>query len=228
MLWTLLACVVGVALWQFSDTQTLESLANREVELRRWQSEQPVFVFVIAFVLYVAVTGLSLPGAAGLSLAYGWYFGLVQGVILISFASTLGATIAFLISRFLMRDTVQTRFGERLSGFNEDFARQGAYYLLTLRLIPAVPFFVINAVMGLTPIRIWTFWWVSQLGMLPGTVLYIYAGSSVPTIRVFAESGVSGILSWELFIAFTLLGLFPLLVRHLLKEPNHTGSSPTE
>ena len=117
-----------------------------------------------------------------MSLAYGWFFGFVAGMVLVSFASTSGATLAFLMSRYLFRDAFEHRFGHRLKAFKEELARDGAFYLFTLRLIPAVPFFVINVVMGLTNMRVRTFWWVSQLGMLAGTCVYLYAGSSIPSI----------------------------------------------
>lgn len=226
-LWKKLAllAVVGVvvllAYTQFGDTLTLASLARQESELRAFQQEHPVLVYGAAFVLYVVVTGLSLPGAAVLTLTYGWYFGLIRGVLVVSFASTTGATMAFLISRLLFRDTIRRRAGDRLEKFNRALERDGPFYLFTLRLIPAVPFFVINAVMGLTPIRTWTFWWVSQLGMLAGTTVYVYAGASVPTLQTLADKGVNAVFTpsqlTQIVVAFALLGVFPLAVRWLMK-----------
>ncbi|MEL6110299.1 MAG: TVP38/TMEM64 family protein [Planctomycetota bacterium] len=221
------ACVVVFGLTQFSDSGALASFADREAELRRLQEEQPFLIDGAAFVLYVSVTGLSLPGAAALSLAFGWFFGFFHGLVLISFASTLGATIAFLSSRYLLRDLVTAKFGERLKSVEQAFAREGAYYLFSLRLIPAIPFFVINTVMGLTPIRVVTFWWVSQLGMLPGTIVYVYAGSRAPSIATLSERGVKGILSWELLVAFTLLGTFPLILRRLV-TPRLANQTPAD
>ncbi len=182
----------GFIYWRFADVLRLDYLAGRETELRQLQDLYPVRVFSAAFLLYVVVTALSLPFAALLSLVYGWYFGFLPGVVLVSFASTLGATMAFLLSRFLFRAAIERKFGERLRGFNEALAREGPFFLFTLRLIPAVPFFVINAVMGLTPIGAGTFWWVSQLGMLPGTLVYLYAGSRVPGLQTLAEQGDGG------------------------------------
>ncbi len=216
----ILAIVVAAAIigyTQYGDALTFENLAQQESQLRQFQQDHPVLVFGIAFVIYVAVTGLSLPGAAVLTLVYGWYFGVLRGLILVSFASTSGATLAFLMSRFLLRFSIQSRFGDRLKAFNENLAREGAFYLFTLRLIPAVPFFVINLVMGLTPMKTRTFWWVSQLGMLPGTFVYVYAGSSVPNLTTLAEKGAGSIVSPQLLIAFALLGLFPLAIRQLAK-----------
>ncbi|GAB4155037.1 MAG: TVP38/TMEM64 family protein [Planctomycetaceae bacterium] len=184
--------------------------------MRSFQSEHPVSVYVVAFLIYVAVTGLSLPGAAVLTLAYGWFFGFLPAVVLVSFASTAGASLAFLSSRYLLHDWVQSRFGDRLEKFNEALKKEGAFYLFTLRLIPAVPFFVINVVMGLTPIRLWTYWWVSQVGMLAGTCVYVYAGASIPTSEKLVEQGVSGILSWQLILAFVILGIFPIVTKKIL------------
>ncbi|MFT7639104.1 MAG: putative membrane protein YdjX (TVP38/TMEM64 family) [Pirellulaceae bacterium] len=152
----------------FGDSLSLTNLAARETELRDYQTQYPALVIGIAFLVYVTATGLSLPGATVLTIAYGWYFGLARGLVLVSFASTAGATLAFLLSRYLLRDTIEKRFGERLEAFHRNLEREGAFYLFSLRLIPAVPFFVINAVMGLTQMKTRTFWWVSQLGMLAG------------------------------------------------------------
>ncbi len=216
-----LAIVIGIAVavyLQFADTLTLQSLANRETQLREFRDQHPVLVYAIAFAIYVTVTGLSLPGAAVLSLVTAWFFGFWRGLILVSFASTTGATIAFLLSRYLLRDTIQNRFGDRLSKFNDNLQREGAFYLFTLRLIVGVPFFVINVVMGLTPIKTQTFWWVSQLGMLPGTAAYVYAGASVPDLNTLAETGASGIFSLQLIVAFAILGIFPLIAKRLVNR----------
>jgi len=213
--------VAGILYWQFGSELSLESLAARETELRDYQSQHPMLVFAIAFLIYVAVTGMSLPGAAVLTLVYGWYFGFFEALLLVSFASTLGATIAFLLSRYLLRDTINRRFGERLSSFNKSLESEGPFYLFTLRLIPAVPFFVVNAVMGLTPLKTSTFWWVSQIGMLAGTAVFVYAGSSVPNLTTLAEKGVNAAFTptqmFQIFIAFALLGAFPLIARWGIK-----------
>ncbi|HYC36793.1 MAG TPA: FAD-dependent oxidoreductase [Usitatibacter sp.] len=166
-------------------------------------AESPQRTAAVFFVAYVAVTGLSLPGAAVLTLAAGAIFGLLWGTIIVSFASTLGATLAFLASRYVLRESVQARFGDKLKPVNDGIAREGAFYLFALRLVPAFPFFVINLVMGLTPIRTWTFYWVSQLGMLAGTIVYVYAGMQLGQFRV----------SVGLVAAFALLGVFPLVAK---------------
>ncbi len=218
-------CVAGFGYYFFGDALSLENLAKREADLRSFQSTNPVLVFGFAFIIYVLVTGLSLPGAAVLTLVYGWYFGMLAGVVLVSFSSTTGATLAFLLSRFIFRDAIQNRFGERLASFNEALEEQGAFFLFTLRLIPAIPFFVINAVMGLTPLRTRTFWWVSQLGMLAGTMVYVYAGASVPDLQTLADKGIGAVFSTrqltQLLIAFGVLGSFPLVVRNVMKFMSH-------
>jgi uncharacterized membrane protein YdjX (TVP38/TMEM64 family) len=216
----LLVVVIVTLAFTFGDSLTLDALAERESALRAFQSEHPITTYAVAFFVYVAVTGLSLPGAAALSLVYGWYFGFTRALLLVSFASTAGATLAFLSSRYLLRDVVQSRYGKSMKLFQQRLAEEGAFYLFTLRLIPAVPFFVINLVMGLTPIPARTFWWVSQVGMLAGTAVYVYAGSRVPNLKVLAEDGVGAVFNpsqlLQLTIAFALLGLFPLAVRKLL------------
>jgi len=195
-----IAVAALVGYMQFGDSLTLENLAAKEAELKTFQLEHPLLVYGIAFAVYVGVTGLSLPGATVLTLTCGWFFGLWRGVLLVSFASTTGATVAFLVSRYLLREPIQHRFGERLATFNQSLEREGAFYLFMLRLIPAVPFFVINVVMGLTP----------------GTAVYIYAGSSVPDLTTLADQGVGGILSPQLMVAFVLLGVMPLVLRKLV------------
>lgn len=194
----------------------LETLAAQETQLRQLRTAHPYLVYSIAFVIYVVVTGLSLPGATLLSLTYAWYFRFWPSLFLVSFASTTGATVAFLLSRFLFRDAVQRKFGDRLVRFNDALEREGAYYLLTLRLMPSVPFFLINIVMGLTPLRTTTYWWVSQIGMLPGTIVYTFAGSQFPDLQTLRERGVHGILTPPLIVAFVVLGVFPLVIKRWL------------
>ena len=216
-----IATIIAVAYFQFGETLSLEGLAQRESQLRSLQTDSPWMVYGVAFLIYVLVAGLSLPGAAVLTLVYGWYFGLRDGMILVSFASTAGATMAFLLSRFLFRDAIQNKFGKRLAGFNESLEKEGPFFLFTLRLIPAVPFFVINAVMALTPIKTRTFWWVSQLGMLAGTFVFVYAGSSVPNLQTLADEGINAVFTprqmTQIIGAFVLLGVFPLIVRFVMK-----------
>jgi pyruvate/2-oxoglutarate dehydrogenase complex dihydrolipoamide dehydrogenase (E3) component/uncharacterized membrane protein YdjX (TVP38/TMEM64 family) len=180
--------------------QAQRAAIDAEVQAR------PLRSAMLFFLAYVAVTGLSLPGAAIMTLVAGAVFGLIWGTIIVSFASTLGATLAFLVSRFLLRDWVQQKFGDRLKPVNDGIAREGAFYLFALRLVPAFPFFAVNLLMGLTPIRTWTYYWVSQIGMLAGTVVYVYAGTQLGEFRISAG----------LIVAFALLGLFPLAAKKTL------------
>lgn len=230
----LLLGVAGLAGWlvsQYGNHLSLSALAEKEDAFREYQSAHPMTVHGVAFLIYVLVTGLSLPGALFLTLTFGWLLGFGPGVLVVSFGSTAGATLAFLMSRFLLRDYVLSKFGDRLSRMNEALEREGAFYLFSLRLIPAVPFFVLNLVMGLTPIRVRTYWWVSQIGMLPGTAVYVYAGASVPDLATLAEKGTGGIMSPQLWGAFILLGLFPILVRKIMNRfrpaPASISSQPS-
>jgi uncharacterized membrane protein YdjX (TVP38/TMEM64 family) len=218
----LFLAVAGTGFWMFGSELTLSKLATREAAFRQYQQDRPILTYLTAFLVYVTVTGLSLPGATPMSLFLAWLFGFWRSLILVSMGSTTGATVAFLLSRCVFRQSIIIRFGERLEKFNAALQREGAFYLFTLRLIPAVPFFVINAVMGLTPIRIRTFWWVSQLGMLPGTIVYVYAGSRVPDLQTLSVNGIHAIFTngqmAQILSAFALLGLFPLIVRSLMKR----------
>ena len=166
-------------LFDLQQYLTLESIKARQLEFEQMRDASPILVSAAFFLLYVFVTALSLPGAAIMTLAGGGLFGLVWGFILVSFASTIGATFAFLVSRYLLRDWVTRRFGERLASINRGVEREGAFYLFTLRLVPIFPFFLINVLMGLTPISTFRYFWVSQLGMLPGTL------GSDPSVRLF-------------------------------------------
>ncbi len=210
--------ITGFLYSQYGSTLSLENLAAKEDQLRAYQDGNAVKGALLSFLVYVVVTGLSLPGAAVLTLCLGWLLGFGKGLLVVSFASTAGATLAFLFSRFLLRESMMNRFGNKLDTFNTALEQEGSFYLFTLRLIPVIPFFVINLVMGLTPIRATTFWWVSQLGMLPATAVYVYAGSTFPSLSELAEKGISGILQPELLIAFAILGLFPLVIKKLIKR----------
>lgn len=190
---------------------TLAELKARQEAFQGYYAAHRLMTLAAYFLLYLAVTALSLPGAAIMTLAGGALFGFWPALVVVSFASTLGATLAFLVSRFLLRDWVQARFGERLKTVNAGIEREGAFYLFSLRLVPLFPFFVINLVMGLTPMRTWTFYWVSQLGMLAGTAVYVNAGTQLGRIE-----HLSGILSPGLLLSFVLLGLFPLLAKKIL------------
>ena len=185
---------------------TLDFLKTQQEIFQGFYADHRVVTLAAFFLIYVFVTALSLPGATVMTIAGGFLFGLRTGVILVSFASTIGATLAFLVSRFLLRNWVQTKFRDRLRAVNNGIEREGSFYLFTLRLVPLFPFFVVNLVMGLTPMRSVTFYWVSQLGMLPGTAVYVNAGTHLSRIE-----NLSGILSPGLLLSFALLGIFPLI-----------------
>lgn len=189
---------------------TLETLKQSQNDFAALRAESPWLVAGAFFLLYVVVTALSLPGAAIMTLAAGALFGLATGLVLVSFASTIGATLAFLVARYLLRDTVQARFGNKLAALNRGMERDGALYLFTLRLVPIFPFFLINLLMGLTPIRTWTYYWVSQVGMLAGTVVYVNAGTQLGAINSLGD-----ILSPALLLSFVLLGVFPLIAKRV-------------
>ena len=190
---------------------SLDYVKSQQAVVEAYRSAQPALTAGIFFAVYVAVTGLSLPGAAIMTLAAGAIFGVLWGTVIVSFASTLGATLAFLASRFVLRDGVQEKFGDKLKAINTGMEKEGGFYLFTLRLIPIFPFFVINLVMGLTPIRTWTFYWVSQIGMLAGTLVYVNAGTQLAQIN-----SLKGILSPELLASFALLGIFPLIAKKIV------------
>ena len=189
----------------------IEYLKARQADIDAFYHEHPLAVLAAYFAAYVAITGLSLPGAAIMTLAGGAVFGLLWGTVVVSFASTLGATVAFVVSRYILRDGIQRRYGDRLGTINAGVERDGGFYLFTMRLVPAFPFFVVNLVMGLTPMRTLTFAWVSQLGMLPGTIVYVNAGTQLGQIE-----SLQGILSPALVGSFVLLGIFPLLARWIV------------
>ena len=205
------ALVAVFFIFDLGQYLSLEAFNARKDALLAYEAAHPWTTATIFFLIYVAVTALSLPAAAILTLAGGAIFGLWTGLLLVSFASTLGATRAFLASRFLLRDWVQQRYGSSLKTINEGIIREGGFYLFGLRLVPLFPFFLINLVMGLSPLKTRTFYWVSQLGMLPGTIVYVNAGTQLGQIE-----STAGILSPALLLSFALLGLFPLIARRIM------------
>lgn len=190
---------------------TIEFLKAQQADFDAAYARRPLMVLGGFFILYVATTALSLPGAAILTLAAGALFGLVTGVVLASFASTIGATLAFLSSRFLLRDWVQGKFGSRLAGLNDGLERDGAFYLFTIRMIPAFPFFVVNLLMGLTKIRTWTYYWVSQLGMLAGTIVYVNAGTQIAALQPGETIFTPAVIG-----SFAALAIFPWITKAII------------
>ncbi|MCM2330813.1 MAG: FAD-dependent oxidoreductase [Pseudomonas sagittaria] len=211
LLGVLATLVAAFFLFDLDQYFSLEALKARQTALDAEVAAQPWRAAGLYLLVYVAVTALSLPGATLLTLVGGALFGLLGGTLLVSLASTLGATLAMLISRFLLRDWVRSRFATRLAAIDKGIAEEGAFYLFALRLVPLFPFFLINLAMGLTRLPARTFWWVSQLGMLPGTLVYVNAGRELGQL-----DSLGGILSPGLLGAFVLLGIFPLLARKSL------------
>ena len=211
LLLALLAAVAAFVALDLGRYLSLDYFKDKQAAIEAWRAANPAMAALAFFLLYVAVTGLSLPGATLMTLAAGAIFGLLAGTILVSFAASIGATLAFLASRFLLRDWVQQRFGDRLRAINSGVEQQGGFYLFTLRLVPAFPFFMINLLLGLTPMRTGTFYRVSQVGMLAGTVVYVNAGTQLSRI-----DSLAGILSPALIASFTLLGIFPLIARRIV------------
>ncbi len=190
---------------------SLEYMKQSQVRFAELYAQHRVLVVAAYMGIYVVMAALSLPGAAVMTLLGGALFGFIVGTAAVSFASTIGATLACLVARFLLRDWVQAKVGEKLKAINEGVEREGAFYLFTLRLIPVFPFWLINLAMGLTSMKLWTFYWVSQLGMLAGTMVYVNAGKELAKI-----DSLGGILSPSLIVSFVILGLFPLTVKKLM------------
>ncbi len=207
----LLAVIAAFQIFDLGQYLTLSYVKDSQARLQGLYAENRLLVVVSYMTIYILVTALSLPGAAVLTLAAGALFGLLVGTVVVSFASTIGATAACFFSRFVLRDWVQGKFGDKLAAVNEGIEREGPFYLFTLRLIPVFPFFVINLVMGLTRMPLATFYWVSQIGMLAGTLVYVNAGKELGKI-----DSLAGILSPGLLFSFALLGLFPITVKKLM------------
>lgn len=206
--------VLGIVAFQYFDLKQYLSLDYIKASQGRFQAlyaSHRLTVIAAYMAIYIAVTALSLPGAAVLTLAGGALFGLAVGTVVVSFASTIGATLACFVARFLLRDWVQNKFGDKLTAVNRGIEKEGAFYLFSLRLVPIFPFFVINLLMGLTRLRLVTFFWVSQIGMLPGTIVYVNAGKELAKIE-----SLGGILSLRVLISFALLGIFPIAAKKLL------------
>ena len=205
-----LIVVVFIAL-DLGQYLTLEYIKSQQGHIEAFYAENQLLALASFFLLYIVVTGVSLPGAAILTLVAGAVFGFVAALILVSFASTIGASLAFLVSRYLFRDMVQAQFGGSLKSINDGIEKDGAFYLFALRLVPAFPFFIINLVMGLSSIRLWTYYWVSQIGMFAGTMVYVNAGTQLGQI-----DSATGIFSVEIISSFVLLAMLPFIGKLIL------------
>lgn len=204
--------IIAFFFYDIQQYATLDYIKAKQQNIFEYYKQNVFFVLVLFIFLYVLVTALSLPVATFLTLLGGALFGFSTGLIIVSFASTIGATLAFLMARFLAQNYVQKYYKKQLSKINKKFKSEGAFYLFALRLVPVFPFFIINVVMGLMTIKTWTFYWVSQLGMLPGTIVYVYAGTQLAQIETFSD-----ITTPSMLIAFALLGLFPLIAKNFVQ-----------
>lgn len=209
----LLLLLVLVAAWWFElgAYLNLEQLREAQWQLAAWRQQHPWLLSLGYLLVYVLFAALALPGAWVLTLAGGAVFGLVWGLVLTSFASSIGASVAFVMARYLGRSWFEKRFAKFMARINDGLAREGAFYLFGMRLVPLIPFFVINLGMGLSRMRLWTFYWVSQLGMLAGTLVYVNAGTALASIQDPGD-----IFSPMLWLSFALLALFPWLAKRLL------------
>ena len=215
LLGVIVAAIFSFFYFDLNSYLTLQGMKDSLDTFQSQIAQNPVLSIGVFFAIYVAVTALSLPGAAILTLAAGALFGLVQGLVIVSFASSVGATLAFLVSRVILRDPVRNKFKEKLKKIDEGVEKQGAFYLFTLRLVPVFPFFLINLLMGLTSLKTWTFYWVSQVGMLAGTAVYVNAGTQLAQI-----DSLSGIVSPGLIFSFVLLGIFPWIAKAIVAVVN--------
>ena len=206
-----IASIAAFFAFDLGQYLTLDYLKGKQADITAYYQTNPVQTIAVFMAFYIAAIALSFPGATLLTLVAGAVFGLVTGTIIVSFASSIGATLAFLVSRYVLRDWVQAKFGDRLKPINDGVAKEGGFYLFTMRLVPAFPFFLINLVMGLTQMKTWTFYWVSQIGMLLGTIVYVNAGTQLSKITT-----LKGILAPEIIGAFVLLGIFPIIAKKII------------
>jgi uncharacterized membrane protein YdjX (TVP38/TMEM64 family) len=209
----LFVSVIIIATWklQLTDYLNLEYLLTQQNSIKQYYNDNTFLTIVAFFLMYIGLASLSLPGAAIMTLLGGALFGFWQGLLSVSFASSIGATLAFLMARFLLKDWIQSRYQRQLSAINEGFEKEGSFYLFALRLIPVFPFFLVNILTGLMPIKTRNFYAASQLGMLPGTAVYVYAGTELGKVQ-----SLSDIASPSLLAAFVALGLFPLIAKKIV------------
>lgn len=212
LLLCLAATIVAIIYWLPADVVTLENLKAQRSNIESYRLSNPLLSIVLFCTIYIAATALSIPGAALLTIAAGAIFGLILGTAMVSFSSTIGATLAFLLSRYFFKDAVKHKFGDKLQTIEDNLEKDGAFYLFSLRLVPVVPFFVINLLMGLTPIKTTTYAFASWAGMLAGTIVYVNAGTQLSKL-----DSLKGILSPSIIGAFLLLAAFPFIARFLIK-----------
>lgn len=211
LLITLVLAIAAIIWWLPENFLTLENLKARQSDIEQYRQSKPLMSVLLYCSLYILFTALSIPGAAILTLAGGAIFGLVYGTVWVSISSTIGATLAFLMSRYFFKDAVKRKFGDKISAIEENFNKDGAFYLFSMRLVPVFPFFIVNILMGLTPIKTVTYAFASWAGMLAGTAVYVNAGTQLSKLE-----SLGGILSPPILLSFALLAVFPYIARKLL------------
>lgn len=213
------AWIAGVALlvvavfWQCSECFSLDYLASKEGALRSFQGDHPYLLYAIVFVIYTLGFAIGLPLAALMTIVVGWFFDFIPALILSSIGSSLGAALTFLASRYFFRKRMRKWLGGTLEKFQHELEENAPFYLFISRLIPQIPFILVNLVMGLSPIRLSTFFWVSQLAMLPVLIVFVWIGNSLPSLHTIAEHGISSVVSWQLMLGIAAMGIIPLLIR---------------
>lgn len=213
IIFILLLCICALAFFAFSDQLSLSSLKEQKNFLLEYYQKEPLLFTTSYFIIYVLSTAISIPGATVITLAGGAIFGFIKGLLVVSFASTIGATLAFLLSRYVLRDYLEKRFNSQLAVINDGFEKEGTLYLFALRLVPLFPFFLVNLLMGLTRIHVKKYFIISQIGMLPGTAAYVFAGLELARINQ-----ASDIISLNILIAFSIIGILPLLSKKLIHK----------
>ncbi len=201
----------------YRSSFTADALIARETDFRATYTQYPLAVLGVAFLVYVVTTALSIPGATVLTLAFGWLFGFWPALVVVSFASALGATLSCGLSRTLFREAATRRLGAKFQVIEDSLARDGDFYLLTLRMLPQVPFFLINLAMGLTSYPLWRFYVISQIGMLPATCVFVYAGAQAVDLKTLIEQGPRSLLTPNLVVALCLLAVVPWIMRSLIR-----------
>lgn len=205
------ALIASYFVFDLGQYLSLDYLKSQKDALNQLYLDKPVLIIAIFFLAYVAMTALALPAALILTIAGGAIFGFWVGLIVVSFASTIGATVAFILTRYLFHDAIQAKFGDRLQAINSGIEKEGAFYVFGLRLVPLFPFFMVNSVLALTKLKTWTYYWSSQIGMLAGTAVYVNAGTQLATIDTLSD-----IAKPQLLISFALLGVFPIIAKYAL------------
>lgn len=208
--------LVGIMYYEFSDYLSLEYLATKEAALRDLQSQHPIASYAIVFLLYTVLLAIGVPLCALMTIICGWLFGFIPAILLASFGSTAAGALNFIGCRYFFRDWVEKTLGDTLEKFNEQLEESAAFYLFVTRLIPQIPFVLVNLLMGLSPISLKTFWWVSQLAMLPALLVFVWIGTTLPNLKTISEEGMSSVLSWQLMLSLAATGLIPLLIRFAL------------